>query len=141
MEVEDLDQLPSLTSFHKYLCSLDYYTDFKDKLSTVNNSLETKGEETAQQEGVGDKIKMKFDTPWDYIKEWEEVFLIEAKAQIIRGGATEKLETDEFYLKGIESDETFFIMNLQLKENKGNTYRMYDFVIFAKNDVGLDYIR
>jgi len=135
MELEDQDLLPSLNSFHRYLCSLDYYTDFKDKLNTVNNSVETKDEEGAPVAAVGEKIKLKFESPWDYIKEWEEMFLIEAKAQIIRGGITEKLDTDEFLLKNIEPNDSFFIMTLQCKQNKGNAYRIYDFVIFAKEEV------
>jgi hypothetical protein len=59
MELEDQDLLPSLNSFHRYLCSLDYYTDFKDKLNTVNNSVETKDEEGAPVAAVGEKIKLK----------------------------------------------------------------------------------
>lgn len=132
MEAEDLDQLPSLTAFHRYICSLDYFADFKDKLDTVNNSLELKEEDRVQ---VGEKIKLKFDTAYEYIAEWEEMFFLEAKAQIIRGGITEKLSSDDFFLKSVESDDAFYIMTFQLRENKGNTYRIYDFCILALEEV------
>lgn len=132
MDFEDGDILPSLTPFHRYLCSLDYYTDFKDKIDTVNGGLETRDE---VKEGVGEKIKMKFDNVYDYISEWEEMFYLEAKAQIIRGSITEKLLYDDFSLKSVESDDAFYIMTFHLREDKGNTYRIYDLCVLALHDV------
>jgi hypothetical protein len=142
METEESgDILVSLTPFHKYLCSLDYYSDFKDKITMVNNSLETKEEEMASMKEpiVGEKISLKFDTCYDYINEWEEMFLLEAKAQIIRGGALEKTETDECFLKTIEADDTFFIMTFKIKPPAIGTYRVFDFVVLAKSDVSSTY--
>lgn len=137
MDTEDNDIVVSLTPLHKYLCSLDYYSDFKDKLTMVNNSIETKEEEKAAnaEPVVGEKISLKFENCYDYINEWEEMFLLEAKAQIIRGGVTEKTSSDDFFLKSIEADDTFFIMTFKLKSTSQSTYRVFDFVVVAKDDV------
>lgn len=142
METEDnADLLVSLTPFHKYLCSLDYYSDFKDKITMVNNSLETKEEEkeAMKEPIVGEKIKSTFETCYDYINEWEEMFLLEAKAQIIRGGTTEKTDTDDFFLKSIEADDTFFIMTFRIKPPAAGSYRVFDFVVIAQTDVRFSY--
>jgi rRNA maturation protein Nop10 len=137
METDDTDNLVSLTPFHRYLCSLDYYSDFKDKITTINNSIETKDEDVAAQPQpiVGEKINLRFESSYEYINEWEEMFLLEAKAQIIRGGATEKTSHDDFFLKSIEADDTFFIMTFKLKPPAAGLYRVFDFVVVAKEDV------
>lgn len=134
------DLLPSLNALHKHLCSLDFYKDFKDKLDTLNANLETKDDGNADAPtktsvlAAGEKIKMRFETVEEYEQEWNDVFMIEAKAQIMRGSTTERQSVDDFLLKGIVIDKPFYNINLELAQNQGNTYRFYDFVVLAKSD-------
>lgn len=107
MDFEILEALPSLTPFHKHLCSLNFYKDFKDQTSILSQNIETKDDQP-QTSVVGETLSESFDTPYDYIREWEEVFLIEARAQIIRGSFSEKQQVDKVFLKG-SSWKTYFI--------------------------------
>jgi hypothetical protein len=134
MDFEILEALPSLTPFHKHLCSLNFYKDFKDQTSILSQNIETKDDQP-QTSVVGETLSESFDTPYDYIREWEEVFLIEARAQIIRGSFSEKQQVDKVFLKGVELEDIFYIMDFNIQELKGTTYRVFDFVLLAKTDV------
>lgn len=132
----DAEDHDDLAAFHRYLCSLDYYADFKDKQDSLNENMELRDQaEKPSKTSEGEALPLTFDTPYDYINEWQSVFKIEARAQVIHSGLAEKMTADEFLLKTIESEDTFFIMTYRLKQAGGANYRMYDFVVVAKDNV------
>lgn len=134
-DTEEQDDLPA---FHRYLCGLDYYADFKDKRDTLNENIELRDDEQKPSKAsIGEALPLAFESPYDYINEWQEVFKIEAKAQVIHSGIAEKAVADEFLLKSIEAEDSFFIMTYRLKSPGGTNYRIFDFVVVAKDNVRL----
>lgn len=132
----DGDELEQLSNLHRYLCSLDYYTDFKDQKDSLNENLELREEDAkSSKAAMGQALPLSFDTVYDYLNEWQEVFRIESKAQIIHSGMTEKESPIEFLLKTIEVDDTFYIMTFNMKKPSPSNFRVYDFVVVAQSNV------
>ena len=81
-----------LDSFQKYLCSLNYFTDFKEDSDLMNKNIETDENElkrsASQQESIKDKelssVPITFMDIEEYIKIWQNLFFLEAKAQITK---------------------------------------------------------
>ena len=75
-------KLPPLTKFHIYLCSLNFYNDFIEKPLNVE---EDNPQMIQTQEVATIKhIPLQFDSYDEYIKVWEKLFFIEARAQILK---------------------------------------------------------
>ena len=82
-----------LDSFQKYLCSLNYFTDFKEDNDLVNKNMETDENEikrhASQLENQKEKeelspVPIAFMDIEEYIKIWQNLFFLEAKAQIMK---------------------------------------------------------
>jgi hypothetical protein len=71
--------LEQLYKFHDYLCSLDYYQDFKEELYAPE--IEDKRQEVEVKPKLRE-IPLTFDTVEAYKAAWQDLFFLEAKAQI-----------------------------------------------------------
>lgn len=136
-------ELPSLNPFHEKLCSLDFFKDFKDDYGDLASELEQRdfkedekktdepmelekaGEEAkkdvvmdrmAQNEVVLHNMPLSFESSTNYIEEWERLFFLEIKAQILRNAVSECETPETYFLKEGEWEDNFFIMTLAPKE-------------------------
>ena len=79
--------------FQKYLCSLNYFKDFKEEGDLVNKNLETDENELKKSISTTENIAkekelspvpISFMDIEEYIKIWQNLFFLEAKAQIMK---------------------------------------------------------
>lgn len=88
----ELNHFIGLDSFQKYLCSLNYFTDFKEDSDLMNKNLESDEnalkKDILLQENLKDKelfpVPITFMDIEEYIKIWQNLFFLEAKAQIMK---------------------------------------------------------
>lgn len=83
-----------LDLFQKYLCSLNYFKDFKEEGDLVNKNLETDENElkksiSSTAENIAKEkelspIPISFMDIEEYLKIWQNLFFLEAKAQIMK---------------------------------------------------------
>lgn len=81
----------NLEPFQKYLCKLNYFTDFKEDSDLINKNPETDENELkrhSSQNEIASKelvpIPNSFMDMEEYIKIWQTLFFLEAKAQIMK---------------------------------------------------------
>lgn len=78
-------KLPPLQKFHEYLCSQDFYRDFREDL----NEAEADDDDNLKLKNDLKEIPLEFDNGEEYTKAWEQLFFIECKAQILKAKASE----------------------------------------------------
>jgi len=79
-------RLAPLHKFQQYLCSLNYYEDFKEEL--FNPELD-KNQEKKETPNELQEIPLTFENADEYIRIWKSLFFVEAKAQIKKAEALE----------------------------------------------------
>lgn len=72
-------RLTPLNKFHEYLCGLNYYTDFNED---IYNAEVNEEEEDAKIPEELPEVPLTFENVDDYIRVWQSLFFVEAKAQI-----------------------------------------------------------
>lgn len=91
-----ITELPSLVPFHKKICLLDFYQDLKDEYPNIKESLERRNEDETTTVNQPDELKdlkevsLTFSGTSEYTEEWERLFMLEVKAQLLRSALSEK---------------------------------------------------
>lgn len=106
----------SLDNFQEYLCLLNYYKDFEEENDIINVAMETdenakKIEETKEIKEIDRDlyaIPMSFYDAKEYIKIWQSLFFLEAKAQILKAKILEVKKNEK-----IKMFINLFRVNLQ----------------------------
>jgi hypothetical protein len=73
--------LPSVDPFYDYLCSLDYYDDLDEEL--YNPELEDLKQKTKEMPELKE-VPTIFDDVDHYVQIWQDLFFMEAKANIVK---------------------------------------------------------
>lgn len=79
-----------LDLFQKYLCSLNYFTDFKEDSDLFNKNIETDENQLLKSQPAEKKdlnlapVPVSFMDIDEYTKIWQNLFFLEAKAQILK---------------------------------------------------------
>ena len=77
-------RLAPLHNFHTYLCSLNYYEDFKEEIYNPEVEKEPKPQNTLTEAEELEEVPLTFENAEKYIRIWRSLFYVEARSQIKR---------------------------------------------------------
>ncbi len=125
-------RLAPLHKFHQYLCSLNYYEDFKEELF----SAELDNGETAKKINPDlQDIPLTFENADEYIRIWKSLFFVEAKAQVKKAEKLEAESPEIFLLKACDEGDGFVTFSIMRKEYSSVNYGTHDLVLISLKSV------